>query len=117
MINSLQSENGAGYDNIGNIIKNIRTGNYLSKLLTFGAEDPTMNQLKQFSQKKVNLNVQYVSNDHAQGKGIPIRFENLLMGKRKFKSIIELIKAIKKGNFQKATNLPLTQQDKLGNVV
>lgn len=37
VINSPQTENAPGYDNIGNIMKNIRTGNYLSKLLTLGA--------------------------------------------------------------------------------
>ncbi len=58
-----------------------------------------------------------MNNYHAQVKSIPIRFENLLMGKRNFKSIIELIKAIKKGEFQKATNMQLLKQDKLGNVV
>ena len=92
---------------MGNILRNIKTGTYLSKLLTLSAEDPMTNQLRQFSQKKVNLNVQNLSNEHAQGKGIPVRFENLLTLKRNFKSIIELIKAIKREEFQKASNLPL----------
>ncbi len=38
------------------------------------------------------------------------------MPKRNFKSIIELIKAIKSGQFQKVSNLQLLKQDKLGNV-
>jgi hypothetical protein len=116
VVKSPHEETALGYDNIGNILKNIKTGVYLNKLVTLSSEDSRTHQLRHFSQKKVNLNVQYLNNEHAQSKGIPIRFENLLMPKINFKSIIELIKAVKSGQFQKVANLPLSEQDKLGNV-
>ena len=42
-----------------------------------------------------------MKNEHAQGKGIPIRFENLLTQKKNFKNIIELIQSIKNKELQK----------------
>lgn len=94
-----QSENTISSDNISNIIRNLKTGNYLGKLLTLSSSDTKLHELRQFNQKKLNLNIQYLFNEHAQGKGIPIRFENLLMYKKNIKSIVELIRAIKRSDF------------------
>lgn len=68
------NEDKVGNMNLSNIIHHIRTGTYLKRLLTSTLSGHNQNDLRKFNQKKISLNVQEIKNEHAQGKGIPIRF-------------------------------------------
>lgn len=104
-------------DNLSGILYHIKTGSYLNKLLTLSSSEFSQKGIRRFNEKKLNLNIQYLTNIHAQGKGIPIRFESIILHKKSFKNILELIQSIKNKEMQKILNLNIYEQDKLGNIV
>ena len=63
-----------GNDNLSSILYHIKAGSYLNKLLTTGSTNSNQRGIRKFNEKKLNLNIQYLTNIHAQSKGIPIRF-------------------------------------------
>lgn len=77
-----------GNDNLSSILYHIKAGSYLKKLLTVSSLSNNQRGIRKFNEKKLNLNVQYLTNIHAQSKGIPIRFESLLQHKKSFKNIL-----------------------------
>lgn len=90
------NEQQQGNDNLASILYHIKAGSYLNKLLTVSSSENSQRGIRRFNEKKLNLNVQYLTNIHAQGKGIPIRFESLLLYKKSFKNILDLIQSIQK---------------------